>query len=59
MTAREGILQGAKKTKEMVQAKQRGEIGESGRMEWIRGTGKRHDLWREKKDHMKLKTEKS
>lgn len=43
----------------MVRAKQRGDTGESGRAEWIRGMGKRHDLWKEKKDHMKLKTEKS
>lgn len=55
--AREGSLQGAEKIKETVRAKQRGDTGESGCAEWMRGMGRRHDLWKGKKGHMKLKTE--
>lgn len=53
MKSREGSLQGAKKIKEVVRAKQRGDTGESARDEWVRGMRKRHDLWEEKKDRMK------
>lgn len=55
--AREGSVQGAKKIKEMVRAKKRGDTDESGRAEWMRGMGRRHDLWKGKKDRMKLKTD--
>ena len=42
----------------MVQAKQRGDRGEPAGGEWIRGVEKRHSLWKEKKDHVKLNIEK-